>query len=110
MQSVPITQTLPSFDDLVELAKNDPEAFDSLKHNLCEEMILSASQEMQGRLRAQQSHIDLVISHCKNPNHVNVELMRELAVQINKFQEALDGSADESPANNADIIPIEQWR
>lgn len=84
-----VKQTLPSFDELVALAKTNPERFEQFRHEKCEEMIQSASKEMQGRLRAQQSHIDLVISHCKNPNHVNVVLQQELHRQMDKFQAAL---------------------
>ncbi|MEZ8196381.1 MULTISPECIES: DUF3135 domain-containing protein [Vibrio] len=109
----PLTnQTLPPFDDLVALAKNNPQAFKQLKHEMCEEMIQSASDVMQHRLRAQQSHIDLVVSHCKNPNHINITLMKELSVQVVKFQGVLGGEyvldddANISPTHSADIIPF----
>ncbi|WP_282177088.1 DUF3135 domain-containing protein [Vibrio nereis] len=103
-------QMLPSFDELVKLAQADPEAFESLKQNLCKEMILSASENMQDRLWAQQSHIDLVISHCKNPNHVNVELMKELMSQLGKFQHALQGDMADSKVSAATVVQFDQWR
>ncbi len=110
--SEPSPQKLPTFDELVELFKQSPDAFDRLKHNMCEEAIRSASESMQPRLRAQQSHIDLVISQCKNPNHVNVTLMRELTQQIEKFRHALEG--DVKLTHEADIIPFkrkdDEWR
>ena len=106
-----VNQTLPSFDDLMELALHHPEAFDQLKHDMCEEMILSASEQMQDRLWAQQSHIDRVISHCKNPNHANMALMRELVLQISKFQLALDGQENtQVKEQKAQIIPLDDWR
>ncbi|MGY3568478.1 DUF3135 domain-containing protein [Vibrio paucivorans] len=113
MNSSPLNQTLPTFDELVELAEHHPDAFLQLKKDMCEEMILSASSEMQERLWAQQSHIDRVVSQCKNPNQTNVLLMQELSLQVFKFRNALEGEATE-PTQTADIIPFkprsDDWR
>ncbi|UUM30447.1 DUF3135 domain-containing protein [Vibrio japonicus] len=108
MQANPSKHTLPSFDELVKLAEENPDAFDRLKRDMCKECIMSASESMQSRLWAQQSHIDLVISHCKNPNHVNVQLMKELVAQVRKFQDALTGEVE--PESNADIVQFNDWR
>lgn len=111
MSSPLINQTLPSFDELMALAQSNPEAFTQFKHDMCEEMILSASKEMQQRLWAQQSHIDRVVGSCKNPNHANVVLMRELVSQMVKFQDVLDGDVrdfDNQPS--AQVIPLDDWR
>ncbi|MDK9739957.1 DUF3135 domain-containing protein [Vibrio sp. D404a] len=97
---------LPPFDELVKLAQRDPKAFNQLKHDMCEQMICSASNIMQDRLRAQQSHIDLVVSRCKNPHHTNVVLMRELRCQVCKFQEALQGNGAISEPPTANVIPF----
>ncbi|MCG9750343.1 DUF3135 domain-containing protein [Vibrio brasiliensis] len=106
-----INQTLPSFDELMELAQSNPEAFTQFKHEMCEEMILSASEEMQERLWAQQSHIDRVVGSCKNPNHANVVLMRELVSQMVKFQDVLDGDVvDLDGQPSAQVIPLDDWR
>ena len=102
----PLEQPLPPFDELVELAKDNPEAFNQFKHEMCEEMICSASIAMQDWLRAQQSHIDLVVSRCKNPDHTNVVLMQELRCQVFKFQEILEGDSYYSEVPSADIIPF----
>ncbi len=109
-------QTLPPFDELVELAEKNPAAFEQFKKDMCEEMILSASRAMQDRLWAQQSHIDLVVRKCKNPNQANVLLMSELSQQMSKFQNALEGSPTTISLNDAaDIIPFpthknKDWR
>lgn len=97
-------QELPPFDELVALAKHHPEAFALLKKEMCEEMILSASLNMQQRLWAQQSHIDRVVSRGKNPLHTNVILMRELSQQIVKFRNALEG--DFQPEQAAQVVPF----
>ncbi|MCK6263232.1 DUF3135 domain-containing protein [Vibrio sp. ZSDE26] len=113
MNATPLNQTLPPFDELVDLAKHHPDAFVQFKKDMCEEMILSASSEMQDRLWAQQSHIDRVVSRCKNPTHTNVILMKELSEQFHRFQNVLDGR-EKVTQTSADIIPFkprdDEWR
>lgn len=104
MSQVQYEQSLPSFDELVKLAQNNPEEFDQFKRKVCEEVITFASEEMQPRLRAQQSHIDRVISHCKNPYHINIVLAKELSLQIVKIQAALEGDPPKHCC--AEIIPF----
>ncbi|MDR9827734.1 DUF3135 domain-containing protein [Vibrio sp. FNV 38] len=103
---------LPSFDELVQLAKTDPKAFDQLKKNMCTECIQSSSPKMQKRLQAQQSHIDLIISRSKNPIHANVLLRKELLSQFQKFREALSGETVE--LKDAEVVTFrprdETWR
>ncbi|EEZ01057.1 DUF3135 domain-containing protein [Vibrio mimicus] len=108
-------QELPPFDELVALAKHNPEAFTQFKKEMCEEMILSASLGMQQRLWAQQSHIDRVVSRGKNPVHTNVILMRELSQQMVKFRDALSGDIHQE--QDAQVLPFrskssedETWR
>ena len=99
-------QKLPPFNELIQLAKSDPKAFNQFKHEMCEQMICSASETMQDRLRAQQSHIDLVVSRCKNPHHTNVVLMQELRCQLCKFQDALKGYYDREELKSENVIPF----
>ncbi|MDW2255336.1 DUF3135 domain-containing protein [Vibrio sp. 1569] len=94
------TQVLPSFDELVQMAESDPEGFEQFRHEMAKEMIESASETMQPRLWAQQSHIDRVIRNCKNPHHTNVVLMNELQKQVTKFREALQGKATSVKTDN----------
>ncbi|MGF1721697.1 DUF3135 domain-containing protein [Vibrio kyushuensis] len=113
MNASPLNQTLPPFDELVDLAKHHPDAFVQFKKDMCEEMILSASTEMQDRLWAQQSHIDRVVDRCKNPIQANVILMKELSQQVYRFQSVLEGDGRVAQSS-ADIIPFrprdEEWR
>ena len=94
-------QSLPSFDELMKMAQDDPEAFERFRQDKAREMIEGASENMQPRLWAQQSHIDRVIKNCKNPNHTNVVLMNELQKQLMKFRDALQGN---TPAEQADNV------
>lgn len=93
-------QLLPSFDELMKMAQDDPEAFEQFRQEKAREMIDGASKSMQSRLWAQQSHIDRVINNCKNPNHVNVVLMNELQKQFMKFRDALQGNTPPEQADN----------
>ncbi|EHA1098353.1 TPA: DUF3135 domain-containing protein [Vibrio alginolyticus] len=101
-------QTLPPFDEMVRLAERDPEAFEQFRHEMAKEMIESASEDMKERLWAQQSHIDRVISTCKNPHHTNVVLMNELQKQVVKFKAALQGEA--APTQKADVISLNTFK
>ena len=103
MSATLINQTLPTFDELMVLAQDNPEAFNRFKQEMCQEMIQSASEEMRDRLWAQQSHIDRVVGQCKNPNHTNVVLMRELVSQVGKFHEALEGDVRDKSVQDGDF-------
>ncbi|NGN99211.1 DUF3135 domain-containing protein [Grimontia sp. S25] len=83
-------KTLPSFDELKALAENDPQALEALRIEMSEEIIESASESMQPKLRAQMSHINRVIATGKNPNHVNALLMKELMRQFDRFSTAIN--------------------
>ncbi|HAS6349611.1 DUF3135 domain-containing protein [Vibrio sp. IRLE0018] len=106
MGSLQTEQQLPSFDEMMALAAENPNAFNQFKQEMCHEMIQSASEAMRERLVAQQSHIDLVISRCKNPVHTNVVLMNELTKQMVKFREALDSDGSDTLNQDAQIIPF----
>ncbi|MDD1782085.1 DUF3135 domain-containing protein [Enterovibrio sp. ZSDZ35] len=83
-------KTLPSFDELKALAEKDPQALETLRIEMSEEIIQSASESMQPKLRAQMSHINRVIETGKNPNHVNALLMKELMRQFDRFATAIN--------------------
>ncbi|EMV9367942.1 DUF3135 domain-containing protein [Vibrio alginolyticus] len=102
------SQTLPPFDEMVRMAERDPEAFEQFRHEMAKEMIESASENMKERLWAQQSHIDRVISTCKNPHHTNVVLMNELQKQVVKFKAALEGEA--APTQKADVVSLNPFK
>ncbi|NRB68588.1 MAG: DUF3135 domain-containing protein [Vibrio sp.] len=110
MSATLINQTLPTFDELMVLAQDNPEAFNRFKQEMCQEMIQSASEEMRDRLWAQQSHIDRVVGQCKNPNHTNVVLMRELVSQVGKFHEALEGDVRDKSVQDGEVILLDEWR
>ncbi|MGR5178074.1 DUF3135 domain-containing protein [Vibrio parahaemolyticus] len=104
--------TLPSFEELMAMAKEHPEQLSQLRHELCERYIASCSSDMQPRLQAQQSHIERLLERASNPIHANVLLRQELHRQIVKFSQALNGENDR-PLRSADVIPFDRhshWR
>lgn len=96
-------QSLPDFDQLVRLATSDPQQFALLRQRLIEQTIIQASPAMQPRLRAQQSHIDRLINHAKNPLHTNILLQQELQRQLQRFSQVLQS---QSPQQQAKIMPL----
>ncbi|PSW44851.1 DUF3135 domain-containing protein [Photobacterium phosphoreum] len=96
-------QSLPDFDQLVQLVATHPQQFALLRQQLIQQTIAQASPSMQLRLQAQQSHIDRLISHAKNPLHANILLQQELQRQLQRFNQALQS---QSPPRQAKILPL----
>lgn len=95
--------SLPNFDQLVQLATTDPHQFALLRQRLIDQTIAQANPSMQPRLQAQQSHIDRLINHAKNPLHRNILLQQELQRQLQRFNQALQS---QSPPQQAKILPL----
>lgn len=96
-------QSLPDFDQLLQLAATDPQQFEVLRQQLIQQTIAQANPNLQPRLQAQQSHIDRLISHAKNPLHANILLQKELQRQLQRFNHVL-----QSPLSlqKAKILPL----
>lgn len=96
---------LPSFDELVRLAKDDPQALENLRHTHADALISAASPHSQPHLRALQGHIDRCISTGKNPLHTCVLLNRLLMRQLGTLQQALNRPI-EFMGQHAQILPF----
>lgn len=59
--------TLPEFETLVAMAKTDPAGLEALRVQLCEELIVSAPDATQRRLRGLQFQIDAQRRLAKTP-------------------------------------------
>lgn len=116
-------QSLPSFDDLKEMAEHDPKALEALRISMSQEIIDSASESMKPKLQAQLSHINRLIAYGKNPNHINMLLRKELMQQFGRFATALNDPAAltertasitsldskrDKPANASEVPPVTQ--
>lgn len=107
-----ISQTLPSFDELAEMAKHHPEQLSQLRQTLCQDLINSCSEEMQPRLQAQQSHIERILQRASNPIHANILLRQELHRQLSTFSKALNGDlpCHNRKATVLTFVSREEWR
>jgi hypothetical protein len=81
---------LPSFDELVKLHKSSPDELEALRLSLIEEVILSAPEEKQARLRGLQFQIDAQRSMAKNPIDATVRISRMLQDSFVKLRAALE--------------------
>ena len=90
--------SLPDFDQLVQLATTHPQQFALLRQQLIAQTIAQANPCMQPRLLAQQSHIDRLINHGKNPLHTNILLQQELQRQLQRFNQILQSQPTQHPA------------
>lgn len=99
-------QVLPPFEELVELAHHNPEAFSMLKHDICEEMILSADPEIQTRLWEQQLHIDHVLNSCQSSTPPMLEHLDILPMDSRRNAPKNYGSMKNKKRQTAEIIPF----
>lgn len=81
---------LPSFDELMKMYKSSPEALEALRLKLIEEVILSAPEEKQQRLRGLQFQIDAQRSMAKNPIDATIRISRMLQDSFVKLRAALE--------------------
>lgn len=58
---------LPSFDELLKLAQQDPEQLESLRQSCVDDIIDSAPAHFQRRLRGLQFQIDMEREKASNP-------------------------------------------
>lgn len=83
-----MTTSIPPFDTLLKWAKNDPDKLTQLRLKMSQEVIENAPSHHQERLNIKLDHINRLIKKGKNPNHVNVLLMKALREQCQHWQEA----------------------
>ena len=87
---------LPSIDQLIEIAKKDPEALEAIRQREVEAFISSAPQEMQRRLQGLQFQID-----CRRRLHKDSAMGSCIAISqmmmdsLQHLNEALHGCISE---------------
>lgn len=109
---------LPKFDDLLEMAKNNPEALEALRQQHVSALINSAPEEYQNRLRGiqfqidaqRQIHSESPLGACVKISKMMHESFAELRGYLNQFSgqnDPLRGLAEQSEsveAKPADIL------
>jgi hypothetical protein len=84
-QEAPDSLEIPCFDDLVALYKRDVEAFEQLRIRLIEQLILSAPERMQKRLRGLQFQVEMERRKARTPLGACIRLsqmMRESMLEL----------------------------
>jgi len=98
-----VTQ-LPNFDDLVKLAKTDPEALEAFRQQAIEDLINSAPVPHQRRLRGLQFQVDMERQKAKNPLDSCVRISRMMHDSFAKLRDALNEAQKSHVTQLKDII------
>ena len=94
-----ISKSLPEFDEMVRMAQEDPEALEQLRQEMCEDVITSAPQEYQRKLRGLQFKIDMERRRAKTPMASCIRLSQMMHESFSQLREALNhmqGNSTES--------------
>lgn len=98
----------PTTDELLKLAKENPEALESLRQREIESLISSAPQSMQRRLRGLQFQIDAKRSLSKTPMAACVAISQMMFDSVYELNDVLnnDGQKAEKPTTSeaADVL------
>ncbi|BAX54437.1 DUF3135 domain-containing protein [Photobacterium damselae subsp. piscicida] len=101
--------SLPSFDDLMQLAKDDPKQLTILRQQLCQEFIASCPASNQTQLQAQQHRLNLLIARSQHPLHTNALLRQELLRLLQRLTLAID-SPEQLSQHSAKLHHITEGR
>lgn len=103
------------FDEWMNLAKTDPEAFDARRKQVIDDLIAHAPEHIRQRLKSFQWRIDMERARCENPMQACIKLsnmMWELVYGDRGFLWSLQQFSDPnalkttSVANSAQILPL----
>lgn len=80
---------LPDFDYLKLLADEDPDELERLRRFFCDQLISSAPERYQRRLRGLQFQVDMIRRRSKNPLQSCVEISRLMLDNCHDMQQAI---------------------
>lgn len=92
---------LPSVDELIELAKRDPEGLENLRKQQIEQLITAAPEKLQNRLRGLQFQIDSRRRLHKSPMGACLMISDMMLDSLGRLNEALHGSITHTPPKEA---------
>ncbi len=87
---------LPTVDDLLKLAKENPEALEAYRLGAVESLINSAPQNMQPRLRGLQFQIDAKRRLSKTPMAACLEISRMMFDSLHELNDLLNNQVGHS--------------
>ena len=94
--------TLPNFDELLELAKENPDAFETIRQQQIDQLINNADKKHQARLRGLQFQIDTQRQiHANSPMGACIKISKmmhesfsDLRVHLNQISDINDPILD----------------
>ena len=108
---------LPCFDDLMELANENPDALEQLRKDSCQAYIATIAVEHQPKLQALQDKLDTDIESAENPMDGIViistmlsESFYQLTVKLNELEYAIPNSTMLPPPHSKNIVSLAHWR
>lgn len=105
---------LPEFDVLLEMAQKRPEQLESLRVELIEQIICSASEDVQRRLRGLQFKVDTTRRTSKTPLASCIRISQMMFDSLERLREALnnagrdlgDWSTGQGLSSSSSVAPV----
>ncbi len=104
---------LPSFNELVQLAQQDPQALESLRLHACEQLIQAATPEEQRKLRGLQFKIDMERQRSKSTTSICIRLSEKMHTAFTQLKSVLSQAQTMRPVDplvekniSANILPF----
>jgi len=85
-----MTQDLPPFDELMRMAKDEPEKLEELRVKLSQQTIDAAPEKLQPRLRGLQFQVDAKRRLAKNPLSACIQISEMMHQSFAELYEALN--------------------
>lgn len=112
--TTPAPATLPDFETLARLAREDPQAFESLRRDMVDDFIDHAPSNRQARLRGLQFRVDAVRQLSKSDLGAAVKIyemmwlsFRQLADEWNRLRQPGELHGTETPTRReAQVLPM----
>lgn len=111
---------LPAFEELIELADKDPEAFECFRQQACQAFIETTPSTHQHRLRAVQNRVEMALDRAKTPMARLLRLstmMQESFFQLSAKLEEVDllaqGKIAQLPPpieTMAEVVNLDDWK
>ena len=92
---------MPSFKEMMHLAKNDPETLERIRITLIEETIAAAPEHFHRRLRGLQFQIDMERRRSSNPMGACLNISKMMHDSLHSMRQTLNAAIGE-PSDDFD--------
>ncbi|UTW49865.1 DUF3135 domain-containing protein [Bacterioplanoides sp. SCSIO 12839] len=92
---------LPSFDDMLKLAQNNPEQLEQLRQQLVSNLISSAPQAYQRRLRGLQFQIDAERQIASNPMSSCIRISKMMHDCLFELKQVIEPETQKQPPSRS---------